>query len=415
MRSGASVTCSAAAQPIAPVTVINLTGKVKIAGKAILTTADKVQGSFGTCQYKPNPSGTPPYLPCSVMTPQGWQNTDQHTIASKKSLTKASYCQCAFGGKITFKNSNQEKVTCDNPLQTLGFTTISALVAANHNQQQKTALKGGVTAQADSIEKLGGPEKAVNQNIDSQKITEPAEKEPQGVTENSLCNGCAEYTTCRYIQAEVSVDNDSGKLRRNMEKIDSHQSERLYIEGSGDDETDFIAAAHHIIPGKQVFGLFPELVKLATAVGYDINNEQNGIYLMTKSEPIGGLAEEIKQELAYSAMGETGKQWHLGPHNYQMTGAELKEFAKTHDKKFENYVDEVFKLLERYQDLVKAKKTCPMTPDRQKEFTEKLDKISADVAEKLTAFEVDPQASFPYYVSKAAYRYAYPLKEEEAK
>ena len=90
---------------------------------------------------------------------------------------------------------------------------------------------------------------------------------------------------------------------------------------------NYATAAHHLIPAIQCLSKFPRLSQMCKAVGYDVNNKQNGIALPTcgqqqlnkyteKKVKYSKLSDQDKQNVAFQIMEGLNLQWHVGHHNW---------------------------------------------------------------------------------------------------
>ena len=172
-------------------------------------------------------------------------------------------------------------------------------------------------------------------------------------------------------------------------------------------------ARHHIIPAKQCFAIVRRLARMAMAVGYDINNSENGIGLPTVNNPYtyNGVTKnfgeftdpKIKEDIAFDVMDNTGKQWHVGNHSYKIKSKEPEEPEKMKDEgKLPHlpYDLEVIDRLIREMSQWEEAKLCQKTKDDSDKYIKAMNAISKEIRGKLDAFKKG--GSEPFFVSAVA-------------
>src|SRR5689334_8899351 len=92
------------------------------------------------------------------------------------------------------------------------------------------------------------------------------------------------------------------------------------------DLPNYTTAAHHLIPAMQCLAKFPRLSQMCDAVGYDVNNKQNGMSLPTVGQQeenvytggkkYGKLPLEEKIKVSFVIMEMLNLQWHVGHHDW---------------------------------------------------------------------------------------------------
>lgn len=220
----------------------------------------------------------------------------------------------------------------------------------------------------------------------------------------------------------MSRENSSQKLREAYQAMPENEKDdydRYYDKLASEKTriTPWSFAAHHIISGNQVFGTVPEIVQLANSYDYDINHAGNCIFLVTKAETLA--KEEIqKRASAYDAMAVTQMQWHVGGHSYTFGGdlARIRESIRRQTGKepvgpLKNYADLLILELQEYLKRLRRHRVCRATKAQETLFRRNMQQIARRVKDKLEAFyfEQRPAASYPYYVSKEAFCYAFDL------
>ena len=250
-----------------------------------------------------------------------------------------------------------------------------------------------------------------------------------------LCSysaGNPKCLTCEYYldNDNAVVDNNSRKLKENYESAASRADEYdAYFNNTvvplGDGKANrWRYAAHHIISGNQVFKHNEELVRLARFCGYDINAYENCIMLVGYPEDYPD-SERMKSVAAYDVMSEGRVQWHVGGHSYTFADAAEKEMIcrqigirnkiKINPADIKAYAElvqeEINRLTYRLENKKNRQTVCFADPQAKRQLRDKLNRVSGKIKDKLAAFtdEGKPHHSFPFYVSKEAYRFTYGL------
>jgi len=408
-------------------------------GKNLLTANALLNVQKPAPQCKRLPGSPPP--PCgviSVTTP--WSSLDKNTAGGAKLLTDSSAKICPVAGaKITLDNNPNKRVQDGASAVSIADIAFPVLAAVVGVVKTATAKKSATTTPKLQTKNEAQPLKKSDKK--QEKATAAAKQTTAATAAKTdggkvwqkgpLCPGCWRKPgeeACGYPTASAQVtENSAQELRKAYEQFtdaekDAH--DRYY-----DDllrrwsflEQEFgkrwSYAAHHIISGNQVFGTVPEIVQLAHFYAYDINNAHNCIFLVTKPE--GRLAEEdvLKRATAYEAMGLTKMQWHVGGHAYKIdrdTDA-LRERIRKKAKQepaagpIQNYVQLVQAQLLALRDGLAAQPVCRKTDAQKQAFFAAMNDIAAATKAKLAAFRESPEKSYPYYVSKEAFYYAFAL------
>ena len=168
-------------------------------------------------------------------------------------------------------------------------------------------------------------------------------------------------------------------------------------------------ARHHMIPVHQCYTRLKRIVTMAESVKYDINGKQNGIPLPTCSNPytVNGKEinfgkiedQEVKNEIRNAAMRETGAQWHVGNHHYDIPEKEDTTDGMEDEGELDHqpYDIVVLRDLLRIADQFGVPSICE--EEKQDSIKELLDELCDEISSKLNAFADDPSKSYPYYVS----------------
>ena len=394
---------------------ISESNKVTYKNSTVLTTSAKLKGN-GFC----------PILkaPCQFQqTP--WIAVDLTRKADGKNiLNDKSFCNCPIGPIVKvraavalgFKSGNFNaptvpplKINQEKNSAKFDSTQTSTANLKSESKQEK------ISAKFDSPQTS-----AVNLKSESKQENEPSAAKSTGtkkISENSnyilKCLTCSKKD-CKYRLNEFKdfsdevIKDSSQKMQKIYDKHDFTTEDYKSYRNAETLKKIFDAgwayASHHIIPAKQAFAKVPELVKVAHACGYNINCAENLIRLPYRHEDQKGLNKVEKSDLAFEVMAVINMQWHEGPHDYP-TDEELTRLVQVHmgrrrHVKLKNYVELVM------EDLSKIKiptegEICP------KKVIASLNKISDKVRAKLAAFKENPKSSYPYYVSREAYFYAF--------
>lgn len=283
--------------------------------------------------------------------------------------------------------------------------------------------------ESDVLNKITYAESSVSEQAlivaDSEKVVSGKNKpeDYDTVYPYALCDykNCPEYKECKYLKSPYtasSIDNDAVKLCRNFEVKYPLQYQE-YIQkneqmNSESTEGNWTIAAHHIISGNQIFAKHPYLVKLANYYDYDINNAENCV-LLPSTHSFDGKTGITKQANGYVAMDLMKQQWHVGGHSYSLDEETVEQVYRYLEKIsylelefYRNYVEAVeheINLLEaRYKKISCRKLDYTI---KQKNFIDNMNRISEKVGNRIHEFENGYKKSYPYYVSKEAYKFAF--------
>ena len=124
----------------------------------------------------------------------------------------------------------------------------------------------------------------------------------------------------------------------------------------------------------------------------------------------------LKKEVAFYAMEKIGKQWHKGGHRYSCDKIR-EDVDKVLQKPFINYqqavCDELRKFINKLLETPKCR--ADNYEEQAIEFETAMNHICERIEKKLQKFKETPKKSYPYYVSKLAFYFAFEegLKEYE--
>ena len=384
--------------------------KVKICGAEALTedTSLKLIGipRTGQCNLVLDPTTGLPSQCIATSVSSKWSAEGTVKICGKTALKSSCSIKCSRNGTIVPFRPTTIAINIDD-------AAVVKRVVSGYSKRCEKNTKS-VT------EKLYEDE-----NIESM-VADDADGVLEAVREQkyALCDykNCKKVDSCQYIRAmHVPKETDESKnaveLRLNMgkDRFDLYAGECADIATSLYGAYLYRIAHHHIIPVNQCFKMFPEIVKLANYYGYNINKAENGICLPTMNEGYDKQPFEIRKEIAFSAMQNLGKQWHKGGHKYSCgISAEIDSILP---RPFLHYKDAVDKELIGFRIRLTDELKCRADNYEQQaaEFIRTMDHICERIVKRLRRFEDNPRKSYPCYVSKLAFYFAFndELKEYE--
>ena len=419
LTENAVFTCSLGLGPVIITCSEPANTKVYYKGKKLLTNAAILKSKAGICQPLTQAAQRVPQ-PCQCQLSVWRSFSDKEFACASFLLNKSSYNQCFRGGAT-------------------GKITVRTTGVAGHvikAEVHSTTLIPKATVQSLALftEKQNAKEtdNAASRNLKNENKTKRVVASEKPDFSNRLCPGCEKYQSCSYYNADTTIDNDSAKLRANYELLPECERDlnyELMVKPYGEVGLNpWFYAAHHIISGNQVLKdeEFIELVRMANSLWdvndpaskiYDINNAQNCIFLVSKDNEYGEQNRTGKTVSAYDAMSESGVQWHLGGHSYQFDKDEVDFLVKrvkflTHRSEaveLKNYATLLKEELRKVKASMFSNKVCRDTDSQKRAFVKRMNHISLNVKSKLMAFQEKPHHSFPYYVSKVAYQFAFGL------
>jgi len=186
--------------------------------------------------------------------------------------------------------------------------------------------------------------------------------------------------------------------------------------------TPYTTARHHLISAKQCYARVKRLVRMASSIGYDINDPPNGISLPTVANNIrytvgttveqkyGKLDADKKKTVAFSVMDASKAQWHVGHHAVEVEilegWSDEEQNTKWSRGHYVQYDRAVILLLMELTDKWAKEEPCE-TDDKQKGLKTDLDAKSKFIKDHLDEFKgPEPRLSSPYFVSQLAADYA---------
>ena len=382
---------------------------VKFNGAALLTTGAAVKSKFGICAIlTAEAEGTSQPCQCQLTA---WLGFAPNKLSNGKPLLmQTSTNICGVGGLISASVSGAFMRV------TTGIAPLATNIAAAETVKPSPAQKNSASAQTQT---------AADKKIPAAVAAESSQAVAQDERKNLLCpysSDSAKCKSCAYPQAGTQVDNDAAKLFANYTKhtqdaanrdaCDAHYYEIFAQYG----KTHWSYQSHHIISGNQIFAPHTELVRLANFYGYDINNALNCIRLVSREDDYGQKPGG-KAASAYDAMSLSKIQWHLGGHSYkfspeesQRIRAQINFYTKQNfSGELKNYAQLVSAELDKIETALRGRAVCRNTDRQKAAFLQRMNNLSAKVKAKLAAFTDKPQRSFPYFVSKEAYAFAFDL------
>lgn len=362
----------------------------------------------GQCNLVLTPNGTPG--PCSAPIVSGsWNNDSRFKVGGKGVLTSGCSINCPIGGCIKPFKPTLMGITVDDAAK-MQSVNISLENSSNSSPSEEKANS--------STEKEKTSEKftAITENTVREEKTSEEESNEALNVEYALCDykNCEKARECEYLKAlntlkETNESKNAAELKINMGK----DAFDLYAGECGDIATSLFGsymysiAHHHIIPANQCFKPFPEIVKLANYYGYNINKAENGISLPTMNLGYDKQPFDLRKEISFTAMDKLGKQWHKGGHKYSCKiSADIDSVLP---RPFLHYKDAVDKELTSFSMMLNEELKCRADNYDQQaaEFTKIMDRICERVAKKLRRFEDNPRKSYPCYISKLAFYFAF--------
>ena len=422
--------------------------KAKYHGSKLLTAAAILRPNQPPipCSYLPPlPSGTPTPCPCAV----GPLAVGVKHRAGTNLLTEDAKALCTAGqsvkalqsgtkGHILYKEARAAQVlTIAWPAREAdGAQEAETRAEAQGKSERNPSLQGDAVRPApreNTVQASEKPSLKKEATVEEQAVATKREEVPP-FRDGMLCSCSKNKEQCmacsyRLDNEAATVDNNSIILRKNYDASKPHTEgyDRYFDEvvaplGDGK-ENRWRYAAHHLISGNQVFKQNPELVRLARFCGYDINAYANCIMLVGYPEDYPD-DERMKSVKAYEVMSEGRVQWHVGGHSYTFAEDEkamickqigIRNKIKLTPPDVKTYAELVQVEIEKLQQRLTAKKNqhriCYAEQQEKRRLCSKLDYISNKIKEKLAAFSDvgKPHHSFPFFVSKEAYRYTYAL------
>ena len=395
---------------------ISASGKVEHKNSTVLTTSTKLSGS-GTCSIL-TAMAQGVRQPCQFQQTQ-WLLSDSTRKANGENLlTDKSFCNCSQCPSVI-----KVRAALAFGFQSGNFSaqTAPAIAALPPLDNENKTIKNdnqamGYKLQATSCN-LQADNKQENEVIDAKNTEKENVAESTENLQYSLkCLTCTKKN-CQYRLdafkdfSDKVIKKGSKALFKNYQKYldvtdNFNEADNAYRK-SEELKGGWAYASHHIIPAIQVFAKFPELVKVANACGYDINCAENLIELprvYEEDEP-DDKSKKDKSHLAVEVMAVIGMQWHAGGHNYPTKDEELVRLVQSHMGRrrrveIKNYVELVTEDVRK----IKIPADGIICPEK---IIMSINKVSAKVRKKLAAFKEDPKASYPYYVSRKAYFFAF--------
>lgn len=208
------------------------------------------------------------------------------------------------------------------------------------------------------------------------------------------------------------------KKNKPTKKVTSKPSQLGCAAVPGAGKGRYTTAKHHLISALQCYARIPRLVRMGSMVGYDVNDKPNGIGLPTIWNPYDGkkygdLSEDGKEEIAFQIMEETGAQWHVGHHAFEIViPNEWDPEEWGDDEEIDHtvsYDTAVIKNLLKIADKFSNSGFCDHENDVSDKLVDEMNKLSKKIEQHLEMYKkgVDmPWKSDPYFVSERAFKYA---------
>lgn len=359
---------------------------VKVEGQRVLTTSTRMSViSPGICPFSeipPNQTG----ITCIPRPIAGhWEKTSKHTVGGKNLLIESSEFVCEASklkggdGRITAEINPVLRTDQDSYLPHM---LVAASVEINSTGEILQRKNDASKKESGEIQRKKS-ESTITSNVDTNKETDDVRSEDLYCPYDSSKEKCM---NCRYVQTD-----DTHMISARKEGS-SKQPGIILRENYEQDKLKFV-------------------LKLANFYGYDVNEAYNCIILPaynSKAErrktefqvSFGKASDFDKRSSKYYAMRMSGRQWHGGGHGDDFENSQ----------NISCYVTEVTDLV--YQCMRRESKNhCRIDESYyesdRKEFIDRLHKALNYVREHLIAFDINPQNSLPFYVSRDAYEYAF--------
>lgn len=404
-------------------------------------------------------NGVPTPCPMAVLSAVTWTGGDPKVSSGGgRLLTKDARgtAPCAAGGA----SFSVRQVLDNNSTFLQGKTSL-----ASANQAGQTVEHGPAksTISAKKTE-AGKPESQKNAHTSSTSETVRKEQPKlEALTAEPFvelkCDACKEENCPDRKQLSCAINNDSALLWENYENAISWSRKTYALQlaagQAGDlpkynhpvvrahaNALDAMAKfsqkgakgwtwpAHHVISGNLIVKANPDLAALVNIFDYDINGFQNCIILIGAEYGVGfgGKAATEKHWTAFNAMTHARLQWHMGSHDGKISKEEnqleniknmIRLRVKDERSKTPNFPEvltyaellraEVEKIVEPYR----RRKICPRKEkQRSPTFNQKMDALAEKVRLRLAKFAEKAHRSWPWYVSKEAYLYAFDLPRQ---
>ena len=382
-------------------------------GAALLTTGATLKSKTGICQTL-TIMAQGATQPCKCRLSRWLAGFEPMKKSNGNSLlTDAAKNFCPVGGgSISVKFSGHvEKVTTGNAPSAMKLAAALLVNVVPSAEKNSSAEKISVDdKKISSDDKISDGDKKISP---AQKISAPEKFFCPRDKNSERCE------TCAYPQTSTTIKNDSTKLfanytRHTSDPANLDDTDRHYLKiFSAYGKSRWSYQSHHIICGNQVFAKHTELVRAANFFGYDINNALNCIRLVAREDDYGSKGGGLSAS-AYDAMSLSKIQWHVGGHSYKFSAQEveriwarLRFFRKS--GAIQNYAELLNVELQKIETALMAHPVCRNDELQRKIFLARMNNLSRKVKDALGSFVEKPQNSFPYYVSKEAFTFAFGL------
>lgn len=398
--------------------------------------------SMGVCPFSeipPNQTG----ITCIPRLIAGhWEKASKHTIGGKNLLIESSEFVCEASklkggdGRITAEIAPVIRSSQDSYMPQMLMS--AGLMSKEEGGSSVADTKKKANEPSDN--KHSDKKDSDNQNgegVASEKNEDIAAKEKEDIrAEDLYCpydSSKDKCKNCKYVQTddshmlsakkEGSSKQPGAILRENYEiGFDSLSATRkgyrnpcnsLIEEYDIFDRIGCGNQAHHILSTKDVYeqDKLRFVLKLANFYQYDVNEAYNCIILpafhskaergKTEFQVSFGKASDFDKRFSkYYAMRISGRQWHGGGHGDDFENSQNISCYAT------EVTDLVYQCMRR-----ESKRHCRIEEGRyeadKKEFIDRLHKTLDYVRKHLISFDMNPQSSLPFYVSRDAYEYAF--------
>ena len=429
--------------------------KVTHNGQTLLTTAAVLNNCFGICAIR-TAAAQGVAKPCQCQLTAWIPGFSPMKISTGKSLLMDSAKNlCAFGGSISVVNSGVfSHLTTGSTPQKISLVAakileqkISAVEDKKISDQKNSVVEDKkISAGEDKIKFRCGTEKCQNKNC-SYKKNSFRESSPVEKNEVTLRKNYYEYVS-GLVGEKISDrierrDKDLEFCKTLYKKIsDSNytDADKFFIQSlvklheilEDTNKLSWWYAAHHIIPGNEVFKNYPKCFRVANFVDennlrvFDINCAENCIMLLTHNQSakydttfdtlkkkihaskilpqfIKNFTDVDNYELMETAESqlENKIQWHDTRHSYKFSKNEIESFSKKFvGKDLISYEKAVSNRVAIIESKINFNNLCPL------EVRKDILNLIKNIRQHLSDFAKNPYASYPYYVTKKNYLYA---------
>ncbi|MBR0282172.1 MAG: AHH domain-containing protein [Oscillibacter sp.] len=432
-------------------------------GIPVFTDKARLYG-VGLCEKKPIPPPGSGFLPCTLIAAGDWvAGVDYRKRINGRHVLNASALQICLGDFVTSKplpvpipfpghdalRHIAEWIQQESDASESDAENESESEKERRREELRRKIERDILSDAGEYVFRIAQEQRKRRTLNEETTARPAriperrkERIPEGQEERipgrsdslegavSACEYCGRRENCEYLKTPCGIEpqlvNASAKLRKNApDKALAYTRKAEALSREYGLSWSLSGEAHHIL-SKAVFASSRKLCKLANFYGYDINGAENCILLPSpaKDGEFGQRMPEAKTANAYEVMGITGAQWHSGPHEYRISRESHQDMVAAVRKYVERSGGSLSagSELENYFQLARAEclklerivdKTFSCCVENQaanrERFHQLVNRSIGRIEERLLAFAENKKKSYPYYVSRLSFLYAFDL------